>query len=63
MSKNSIKLLRKTNKKELLGLIARAKVEYDTSSDKLLPRNAGTKPAFVTGDMTLTYTINLFVKK
>ena len=60
MSKNSIKLLRKTRKHDLVGLIAKAKLEYDAATDKLLPKIAGTKPAFVTCDMTLTRIINCF---
>jgi len=54
MRKNSIKLLRKTRKHDLVGLIAKAKLEYDAAADKLLPKNAGTKPAFITCDITLT---------
>ena len=60
MSKNSIRLLRKTKKKDLLDLIAKARVEYDAAANKLLPKNAGTKPAFITDDVTIQRVINCY---
>ena len=52
MSANSIKLNSKTKKCDLVERIANAKLEYDRSVDSLLPKNAGTKPSFITTDNT-----------
>ena len=50
---NNIKLRRETKRVRLLELISTARIEYDRAADRLLSKNASTKPSFITSDDTL----------
>ena len=46
-------LMEDTKRVMLLELISAARIEYDRAADRLLPKNASTKPSFITSDDTL----------
>ena len=50
---NVIKLKRETKRVKLLELISAARIEFDRAADRLLPKNASTKPSFIASDKTL----------
>ena len=53
MSSNNIKLKKETKRLKLLELISNARTEYEIAANKLLPKNSGTKHAFLTTDNTI----------
>ena len=60
MSANNIKLKRETNRVKLLDLIATARLEYERAANRLLPKNANTKPSFIESDKTFFRVIHCY---
>ncbi len=60
MGVNNIKLKRETKRVKLLDLIAAARMEYDRAADRLLPKNASTKPSFIATDKTFSRVIHCY---
>ena len=60
MGANNIKLKRETKRVKLLDLIAAARMEYDRAADRLLPKNASTKPSFIATDKTFSRVIHCY---
>ena len=62
MGANNIKLKRETKRVKLLDLIAAARIEYERAADRLLPKNASTKPIFIETDKTFFRVIHCYVE-
>jgi len=60
MGANNIKLKRETKRVKLLDLIAAARMEYERAADRLLPKNASTKPSFIETDKTFFRVIHCY---
>jgi len=60
MGANNIKLKRETKRVKLLDLISAARIEYERAADRLLPKNASTKPSFIETDKTFFRLIHCY---
>ena len=60
MGANNIKLKRETKRAKLVDLIAAARIEYERAADRLLPKNASTKPSFIETDKTFFRVIHCY---
>ena len=60
MSANNITLKKETKRLKLLELISNARTEYEIAANKLLPKNSGTKPTFLTTDNTILRLISCY---